>query len=336
MENNNQKVIRISRKKLIISLVILAVFGLVIGIILNSLSTARMKSAPSIETGMAPLISDGRFAYPDYYNEQSDITDTREFLKTSYSATLKTRDVSEVVKEVKNAIRDVEGRIDRMNSSEKYGQISFVVPKSRFEEFRSEIESLTYAKLYTENISSQNLLSQKQGIEEQTENILSTLESLKKQKDDLALKHTQVINSINREITRIRAELANVRSTMAGATEPSVITLLRNQESSLTGQEIIQKQKLSGENNNYAVQNQNLERLIINENNNLTNINKQDSQFANNIETVNGTVRIYWISVWNLIKEYSPIPPWILIILIIIMGRYWLVRKGYLSRIELV
>ena len=103
MENNNQKVIRISRKKLIITLVILAVFGLVIGIILNSLSTARMKSAPSIETGMAPLVSDGRFAYPDYYNEQSDITDTREFLKTSYSATLKTRDVSEVVKEVKNS-----------------------------------------------------------------------------------------------------------------------------------------------------------------------------------------------------------------------------------------
>src|SRR3989344_2652461 len=132
MENNNQKVIRISRKKLIIALVILVVFGLVIGIILNSLSTARMKSVSSPETGMA---------FPDYYNDQSDITDTREFLKTSYSATLKTRDVPEMAKEVKNAIRDVEGRIDNINSSEKYGQISFVVPKSRFEEFRSAVES---------------------------------------------------------------------------------------------------------------------------------------------------------------------------------------------------
>lgn len=334
MENNNQKVIRISREKLIITLVILVVLGF---IILNSLGTARMKRAPGVETGMAPLVSDEtRSNYPDYYNEPSDITDTREFLKTSYSSILKTRDVPKVVKEVKNAIRDVGGRVDNINSSEKYGQISFVVPKSRFEEFRSEIESLTYAKLYTENISSQNLLSQKQNIEEQTTNILSTLESLKKQKDDLAIKHTQIINSINQEITRVRVELANVRATLAGVTEPSAITSLRSQESSLAGQEVIQKQKLSGENNNYIVQNQNLDRLISNENNNLTNINRQDSQFANNIETVNGSVSIYWISVWNLIKEYSPISPWILIILILILGRYWLVRKGYLSRIELV
>jgi hypothetical protein len=331
MENNNQKVIRISRKKLIITLVILVVLGLGLrNVLQNTFSTARMKSAssaPGIETGMA---------FPDYYNEPSDITDTREFLKTSYSATLKTRDVTEVVKEVKNAVRDVEGRIDRMNSSEKYGQISFVVPKSRFEEFRNEIESLTYAKLYTENISSQNLLSQKQRIEGQTENILSTLASLKKQKADLALKHTQAVNVINREITRIRVELANVRVTILGTIELSAVTLLREQESILMGQEIIQKQKLSGENNNYTVQNQNLDRLISNENNNLTNINKQDSQFANNIETVNGTVSVYWISVWNLIKEFSPINPWILIIVIAILGRYFLVRKGYLSRIELV
>ncbi|MFH1170414.1 MAG: DUF4349 domain-containing protein [Candidatus Vogelbacteria bacterium] len=334
MENNNQKVIRISRKKLIITLIILVVLGLVFGIILNSLSTARMKSASSPEIGM--LSPD---YYKDYFNQSSDITDTREFLKTSYSATLKTRDVPGVIKDVKNAIRDVAGRMDNINSSEKYGRISFVVPKSRFEEFRSEIESLTYTKLYTENISSQNLLSQKQNIEERTTNILSTLESLKKQKDDLALKHTQAVNTINRDITRIRVELANVRSNIANITEeiePSVITSLRNQESSLVGQEVIQRQKLSGENNNYAVQNQNLDRLISNENNNLTNINQQDSQFANNIETVNGSVSVYWISVWGLIKEYSPINPWILIILILILGRYWLVRKGYLSRIELV
>ncbi len=338
MENDNQqKVIRISRKKLVVALIILAILAWGLwNIINNSFSTARMK-APSGGVSESGMISPDRGSYyPDYYNGQNDITDTREFLKTSYYSTVKTRDVSEIVKEVKNAVRDVEGRIDSLSSSEKYGHISFVVPKSRFEEFRSEIEGLVHAKLYTETISSQNLLNQKQSLEERTEIITASLAELEKQKKALTDNHLVSVASINRDLANTRNQLAEIRRQIFSSDDQSGVTSLRDQETVLIQAEVNLKQNLTRENQSFASQNQSYVDRINQANKNLANVNKEDVSFTNNIETVNGTVDVYWISLWNLIREFSPINPWILVILIVIFGRRWLVRRGYMSRIELV
>ncbi len=336
MEKDNQKVIRISRKKLVITLIILLILGWgLFRLLNNTFSVARMK-APSAGMGESGMISPDRGYYPDYYNQQSDITDTREFLKTSYSSTVKTRDVSEIVKEVKNAVRDVEGRIDRLDSSERYGYVSFVVPKSRFEEFRSEIEGLVHEKLYTESISSQNLLSQKQSLEERTAAIVASLVELEKQKKTLADNHAASVSRINRDLTNTQNQLAEVRGQIFSSDDQAGITYLRNQETALVQAEISLRQSLTRENQSYTNQNQLYVDRISQANKNLENVNKEDTNFTNNIETVNGTVNIYWISIWNLIREFSPINPWILVILIVIFGRRWLVRRGYMSRIELV
>jgi hypothetical protein len=67
---------------------------------------------------------------------------------------------------------------------------------------------------------------------------------------------------------------------------------------------------------------------------NLANINKQDNQFADNIETVNGSVRITWISMWQMVKIFSPIhPTFIIIILGIVLGVF-LNRKGKIPKVE--
>ena len=341
MENNNQKVIKISKKKLVITLVILVVLGFVFyGVILNSLNSARrrvevgvsMSSSEKSENYGAPVSQ----SMPDYYREQNDITDTREFLKTSHSSTLKTRDVPEVTKEVKSAIREVEGRIDNLTSSTNYSYVTFVVPKSRFEEFRSEVESLVYAKLYFENISSQNLLNQKQSIEERTEINSTNLVELEKRKQNLLTAHSLTISNLNKELATTQSQLTLVRQQKLLTDDSTQYNFLLGQETTLVQTELTLKQKQEAENRIYASQNQTITNQINQVNAVLANLSKEDTNFANNIETVTGTVNIQWVSVWYILKIYSPIHPLIIIILILLLARWYLVRKGYLARIEFV
>jgi hypothetical protein len=83
-----------------------------------------------------------------------------------------------------------------------------------------------------------------------------------------------------------------------------------------------------------AIQKQNLDNLIANSNNNLTNINKQDSQFTDNIETVNGSINVNWVSLWEIATIFSPISPVIIIIILIILIWIILKRSGFIPRIE--
>lgn len=322
---NTRKVIKISKKKFIVFIIVVLILVLWIGysMMRNTFVTSNDGSFGGGIVSSTSMMDNtsGKSIAPDYYrvyNEPS-ITDTREFMKTSYSATIKTRSVSDVVRDVKNAVKGADGRVDSLDSSLRSGRISFVVAKSKFDDFKSEIESLTHKKLYTENISSENLLSQKQGIEEQTGTIVSTLENLKKQNESLDTKHNQTVSSINKELTGIKAELVNVRINISITTDSLIMTALRNQESSLVAQETLQNQKLNSENNNYSIQSKNLNNSISNENSNLTNVNKQDSQFTDNIETVNGSIYVDWISLWEVAQIYSPIPPFIVIVIIVII-----------------
>ena len=337
MENNNQKVIRISKKKLIIVLIILAVLGLVLLFFIQSLGSARMKSSNSSDSGsmIAPDFLNSNY-YPEYYRQNSDITDTREFLKTSYYSTLKTRNVSEIVKDVKNAVRDVDGRIDNLTSSEKYGHISFVVPKSRFEEFRSEVEDLVHAKLYTENITSQNLLNEKQSIEERTDVSVAALAKLELEKQNLLTTHNTEIGKINRGLASIQNQLVEVRKQKQLTDDSLVFSSLVNQEVQLTQIEATFLDEKNQENQIYNSKNNLLTQKINQTKTQLANLGKEDTKFENNIETVIGSVDVRWISLWDITKLFSPIHPAIIIILALFLVRWLLVRKGYLSRIEFV
>ena len=344
IKQDTRKVIKISRKKFVIFTIIIVLVSLAWWV-LSSFMSARMGSTDtSIMLPEVYGLSENNSVVTDYAGkmmpypgggQQVDITDTREFLKTNYSATIKTRDVAGVMKDVKNSIAGADGRVDSFYSSEKSGRVSFVVAKSKFEAFRSEIESLTYAKLYTENISSQNLLSQKQSIEGQTTAVLTSLESLQKQKENLDSAHNQSVNAFNKELARIRSSLASVRINITEETDSAIIASLRNQENIFLSQEASQKQKLNTENSNYSTQSQNLVKQIANANSNLDNVNEQDNQFVNNIETVSGYVSVNWVSLWEMAKIFSPISPVIIIIVLIIIGWVFLRRKGYIPKIVL-
>ena len=274
--------------------------------------------------------------YPESYNRQPDITDTREFLKTSYAGQIKTRRVGEIVNDVKNAVRDVEGRVDSLNSSEKYGRVSFVVPKSRFEEFRSAVESLTHKKLYSEDISSQNLLSQKQSLEEQTISAVTFLTNLEKSKQDLDVRHNQALAALQTELRGVQTRLALVREEKAVAQGQERVATWQREETLLTQQEAPIRQRQNEENRAHTIQDRNLSTQINQANDQLQNLGRQDTQFTNNIETVNGSVAVTWVSWWQLARIFSPIHPTIVIIVLALLLLFYLNRRGYIPKAEFV
>ena len=106
------------------------------------------------------------YPYP-YQNPDVPITDTREFLKMYYNASMRTRDVPALTRKVETTVRGYDGRIDSESSSGTYGYVSFAVPQTKYDSFRAELEGLVGSRFLSVNISSQNLLSQKVSIEEQ-------------------------------------------------------------------------------------------------------------------------------------------------------------------------
>ncbi|MEQ1500536.1 MAG: hypothetical protein ABL917_04180, partial [Parcubacteria group bacterium] len=94
------------------------------------------------------------YPYP-YPNPAVPVSDTREFLKTYYSAYMRTRNVQSLTNRVETVVRGYDGRIDNQSSSEKYGSVSFAMPQGKFSAFRAELESLIGSRFININISSQ-------------------------------------------------------------------------------------------------------------------------------------------------------------------------------------
>lgn len=334
-----RKVIRVSKKRIIILIVILVIayfayaniFGSRYGTpypVMNYGTTTGV-DMPAIRGGQESFAPNEKTIMPPIYDGGSpSVNDTREFMKTNYSATIKSRSVSDTVRDVKNTVRDVDGRIDSFNSSETYGYVSFVVPKSKFDQFRDEMESLTHKKLYKENVSSQNLLSQKQSIEEQTNSATSLRDKLAQDKIALDAKHSRTITSINTELASVQNELATVRTAIAGTTNASQLVALRNQEATLVARQTSLKQQKDAENKNYTSQSASLNSQIDNAKNALENLGKQDTQFTENIETVSGSVSVDFVNLWEMAQIFSPIHPTIIIIILCILALWLFIKKG--------
>ena len=190
MENIEKNVIKISKKKLIISIVVLILIVIVyLGLYL---SRPHIYGLNNNTTGvMSPVVPEAYDQESNSYRNQNKtltVNDTREFMKTSYDTQIQTRNVKSVLRDVKGSIKVANGRIDQLNETTKSGYVRFVIPKINFENFKDEIESITNEKLIIENISSDNLLTQKQSIEQQQESANNSLASLEQQEKDLLSK----------------------------------------------------------------------------------------------------------------------------------------------------
>ncbi|KKW19976.1 MAG: hypothetical protein UY63_C0004G0061 [Parcubacteria group bacterium GW2011_GWA2_51_10] len=246
---------------------------------------------------MAPKMS---YPYPyPYPNPDVPVTDTREFLKVNYSASMQTRDVQGLTRRVETTVRGYDGRIDQESSSPQYGYVSFVVPMSKYDAFRDELEGLVNKRFLTINVSSQNLLPQKQSIEEQQKQADSTLADYKAARQKLVNAHASAVQSIQLQIDADTQLLVSLRAqTPTGEIQTQIQAVSHN----LT----TLKQRLENENASYAAQLSNADSNIKYAENWQTAVKTQDQVFLDSVATVTGSVSVQWISYWAMVQLYLP------------------------------
>ncbi|MFA6415659.1 MAG: hypothetical protein WCW47_02760 [Candidatus Paceibacterota bacterium] len=247
------------------------------------------------------------------------ISDKREFLKINYNATLQTRQVSDTKNRIEIMVRGFNGRVDTSNSGDKWGDISFAIPKSEFDAFREEVKNLVGSRFYIEQTNSQNLLSQKQALEQNQKQVQNNLSDLNAERQQIVRNHNQNIslyqtriNSINSEVTTLKAEY-KIATPVRQAEILNKINQLQVEIGNL-------ESEIINENRNYQTKIGGVDTRIKYGQENLKYIETRDSNLIDDVATVNGSISLQKINLWNVADTYTPGPllAWILLGLAII------------------
>jgi hypothetical protein len=257
------------------------------------MQNTSVSSAP-----VAGMMRPDVYPYP-YPNPDIPVTDTREFLKIYYNASMRTRDVPVLTSRVETTVRGYNGRIDQESSSSQYGSVSFAVPQSKFDAFRAELEGLVGSRFLTLNISSQNLLSQKVSIEAQQKQADTTLADYKASRQKVVNAHAVAVQSLQGKIDADAAQLAILRA------EPSTPQILA-QIQTVSDEWTALKKQLVNENASYTTQLSNADANIKYAQDWQTAVQTQDQTLLDNVATVTGTISIQWISLWDIALLYLP------------------------------
>ena len=225
---------------------------------------------------------------PDSYPYQGSIppsTDTREFLKITYGAEMLTRDVPTLTRRVETTVRGYEGRVDQESSSPKSGYVSFVVPQAKYEAFRTELESLVGKRFLSIHINSSNLLPEKQSIEEQQKQADTALVGYQAARASLVTLHTSKLASL-------QADLNKALETLADSPRSIYIDPIQSQ--------------IDVENATYTKKLAAADAQVKYGQDWQKAVQTQDKALLDNVATVNGTVSIRWINLWEALQLYLP------------------------------
>lgn len=234
----------------------------------------------------------------------ASVPDTREFLQYEYNASIKSRHVQELTGRLQTVVRGYGGRVDSVSVQKKYGYIYFVVPKSSFEEFKSEVKSLANARFYEESVRGQNLLPEKVVIEKSldttNQSLVSWQESLlalNKEHDGHILYMQKQLNSTASRIAKLRTE---VTSSTARQKEISA------ELSRLYAVQAETQKNIKGENEYYNSRKFYLEDQIKNTQTQIASLVGQDKELQDTVETVQGSIQVQWVSILETINIYVP------------------------------
>ncbi len=260
--------------------------------------------------------------------QSSPISDNREFLKINYNSTAKTRDVIELTNSIETIVRGHDGRIDSSNSSEKYGYVSFAIPKNQFPAFREEVKNLVGSKFYIEQTSSQNLLSQKQNLEQNQNQIQKNISDLNSERSQIVKIHNQNISLYQTRINSINSEVSTLTLEYKTASTTRQTEILRKINQLQTEIGNIESE-IQNENSNYQYKINNVDTQIRYSKEISGSIQKQDNSLIEDVNTVTGTVSISHIGLWEMLDTYTPGPllGWILIICAVASLVWWRRRK---------
>jgi len=247
------------------------------------------------------------------YFPSSPISDGREFLKKDYNATIRSREVETLTTRIQTMIRGFNGRVDGSSSSEKFGYISFVIPASSLDAFRSEIKSLVPNKFYIEQTSAQNLLPQKQSIEHvliETEASISQLQISRQQAVDA---HKKALASLSTQISSVSKQIAALDAEVSY--DPARQAEIAAQKQQLTNRKISLQNQIATENKNYEQNLSSIDAQIRDSQTTLDSLRNQDQSLLDNVATVQGTISVNWIGIGELMDLYLPGPliAWVLL-----------------------
>lgn len=242
--------------------------------------------------------------YPQpYQNPTPSITDTREFLKMNYKAQMRTRNVQELTKRVETTVRGYDGRVDETSSSQKFGYVNFVVPASKFDEFRTEIEAFVGPRFLTVSVRSENLLPQKQSIEGQQKQVETSLADLQTSRTKLVAAHKSTLASLNSQLDDVVTEITALRGQTS---DPNLQAQIAARLLVLQAQQGTFHGRIANENSSYKYQLDSIDAQIKYANSNLDSVKTQDQDLLDNVATVNGTISINWISLFEIVQLYLP------------------------------
>lgn len=286
---------------------------------------SRMTGDESISIGYAPYQPDIMPLPPEPGYGTPPITDTREFLKTDYNSTVKTRHVAETGTRLQTLVRGYGGRVDSASFSEKFGHLSFVVPQNQFSVFKAEITSVVGKRFIVEAVSVQNMLPQKQSIEEQTKNTSSTLVELEQQRAEVVKKYDTIIKNLRGGIARDNAAIAALDKEAATTTDEARLTEIKKEKAAHVSARAGLQQRLNSETQNYQYELASLDNQIKWAKDALKNLQVQDKNLIDTVATVQGTIVVEWVSLSEMISLYTTESwPWIVLALgaVLVMVSY--------------
>lgn len=237
-------------------------------------------------------------------DEEVSAIDQREYLKTGYSATIETRKPTTLTLQLETIIRGHGGRIDTFSSSKKSGYISFVLPKKSLEAFRSELITLIPERFVDEYIQAENLLPQKVDIDTEMNETKKELAAQKKVKQDLTAAFQAMIASYKNKLAANTRSIQTLRTKQA-ATPEEAASIAANIDSLTKNNNSLQN-RIGLETKKYEEElgyiNDQIETLESNQ----TDLQNENSHLLANVETVQGTISLNWISLLEYIEKYFP------------------------------
>ena len=178
------------------------------------------------------------------------------------------------------------------------------MPASKFEEFRTEIESFVAPKFLSVDISTQNLLPQKQTIEERQEQVEKSLTDLKAERAQRVASHASTVKSLQGQIDANQSEQGALRIEITS--DPVRQAQINARLSILYSEAQTLRSRLSNENASYASALSSLDTQIKFTNSNLEAVKTQDQDLLDTVATVRGTLAFNWISYWEIARLYLP------------------------------
>lgn len=254
-----------------------------------------------------------RDAAVDISSKEIPISDPREFLKTDYRATVRTRHVARDTERIRTVIRGFDGRIDRAEYSREWGSITFVLPAQQLSAFREELGTIMGARFVEESVARENLLPEKQALDARRGELSSTLETLNKSREDLSRAHARAINSIQNNINSTNQRLIFLAASTS--TDPLRIAEINAEKQRLNGVLADEYRILMQENERYGSASATLETNMTNARAEMARNGRDNTDLIDTVDTVRGTITLQRITIWGIMELYISMEwmAWILI-----------------------